>query len=62
MKLELSKLLAREAEEEQADEIFAFARMCVVVPLDAVFALRAAELCRTRKLVTADVIVYATAV
>jgi predicted nucleic acid-binding protein len=61
VQLELSKWLAREADEQQADEIIAFTRMCVVVPLDTVIALRAAELCRAHKLATADAIVYATA-
>lgn len=61
VQLELSKWLAREADEQQADEIIAFTRQCVVVPLDTAIALRAAELCRAHKLATADAIVYATA-
>lgn len=61
VQLELSKWLAREADEEQADRIIALTRQCVVVQLDTAIALRAAELCRAHRLATADAIVYATA-
>jgi len=61
VQLELSKWSRRELEEEQADEIIGVTRKCLIVPLDTGIALRAAELCRERKLATADAIVYATA-
>ena len=61
VQLELSKWLAREMDEQHADQIIANTRQCVVVPLDTTIALRAAELCRAHKLATADAIVYATA-
>ena len=61
MQLELAKWLLREMDESLADEVIGHTRMCVVVPLDTVIALRAAELCRAHKLATADAIVYATA-
>jgi uncharacterized protein len=59
--LELAKWLAREANDDDADRAIAFASTCIVVPLDAKVALAAAEMCRARKLATADAIVYATA-
>jgi predicted nucleic acid-binding protein len=61
VQLELSKWLAREANERQAGEILGITRKCLVVPLDTIIALRAAELWREHKLATADAIVYATA-
>lgn len=61
VQLELAKWLARESGEDVADRVIAFTDTCVVVSLDTEVALAAAELCRTRKLATADAIVYATA-
>lgn len=60
VQLELAKWLAREADEQKADQIIAFTRRCVVVPLDTAIALRASDLCREHRLATADAIVYAT--
>jgi predicted nucleic acid-binding protein len=61
VQLELSKWLAREVGEEQADQVIAYTQKCTVVPLDTTIALLAAELHREHKLATADAIVYATA-
>ena len=61
VQLELSKWLLREADESRADSVIAYTRKCVVVPLDTVVALLAAELHYTHKLATADAVVYATA-
>ena len=61
VQLELSKWLLRELGEEQADQVIAYTHKCVVVPLDTVIALLAAELHREYRLATADAIVYATA-
>ncbi|HEY5106071.1 MAG TPA: type II toxin-antitoxin system VapC family toxin [Caulobacteraceae bacterium] len=61
VQLELAKWLYREAGDEAADPVLAFTQTCHVVPLDTRIALAAAELCRDRKLATADAIVYATA-
>jgi len=62
VQLELAKWLTREAGEDAADSVLAFTQTCRVVPLDTAIALSAAELCVSRKLATADAIVYATAV
>lgn len=61
VQLELSKWLVREVGEDQADLVIAYTQKCVVVPLDTVIALLAADLHREYKLATADAIVYATA-
>jgi predicted nucleic acid-binding protein len=61
VQLELSKWLAREVGEEQADQVIAYTQKCAVVPLDTTIALHAADLHREHKLATADAIVYATA-
>ncbi|MBS0557651.1 MAG: type II toxin-antitoxin system VapC family toxin [Proteobacteria bacterium] len=61
VQLELSKWLARELDEDRADQIIAYTQKCVVVPLDTRIALHAADLHRQYKLATADAIVYATA-
>ncbi len=61
VQLELSKWLVREVGEDQADQVIAYTQKCVVVPLDTVIALLAADLHREYKLATADAIVYATA-
>ncbi|MDR3389548.1 MAG: type II toxin-antitoxin system VapC family toxin [Rudaea sp.] len=61
VQLELAKWLLREMDESLADEVIGHTRKCVIVQLDTVIALRAAELCRAHKLATADAIVYATA-
>ena len=61
VQLELAKWLAREAGEEQADQVIAYTQKCVVAPLDTRIALLAANLHRQHKLATADAIVYATA-
>lgn len=61
VQLELSKWLAREVGEDEADQTVAFTQMCVVAPLDTKIALAAAEICSKHKLATADAVVYATA-
>ncbi len=61
MQLELSKWLVREVGEDQADQVIAYTQKCIVVPLDTVIALLAADLHREYKLATADAIVYPTA-
>jgi predicted nucleic acid-binding protein len=61
VQLELSKWLAREVGEDQADQVIAFTQKCVVIPLDTRIALTAADLHRQYKLATADAVVYATA-
>jgi predicted nucleic acid-binding protein len=61
VQLELSKWLTRELGEDEADRVIAFTQKCVVVPLDTVLALLAADLHRQHRLATADAIVYATA-
>lgn len=61
VQLELSKWLVREVGEDQADQVIAYTQKCVVVPLDTVIALLAADLHREYKLAMADSIVYATA-
>jgi predicted nucleic acid-binding protein len=61
VQLELGKWLNREAGEDKADQVTAFAEMCFVVPLDTRIALAAASLCSSHRLATADAIVYATA-
>ena len=61
VQLELSKWLVREVGEEPADQVIAYTQKCVVVPLDTVIALLAADFHREYKLATADAIVYATA-
>jgi predicted nucleic acid-binding protein len=61
VQLELSKWLVREVGEDQADQVIAYTQKCVVVALDTVTALLAADFHREYKLATADAIVYATA-
>lgn len=61
VQLELSKWLAREAGEDQSDQVIAYTQKCDVVPMDTTIALLAADLHRIHKLATADAIVYATA-
>jgi toxin FitB len=61
VQLELSKWLVRERGEDDADVVMAYTQKCQVWPLDTATALRAAELHREYKLVTADAIVYASA-
>ena len=61
VQLELAKWLAREVDEDKADQVIAFTQMCVLVPLDTKIALQAADMCGKHKLATADAIVYATA-
>ena len=61
VQLELAKWLAREIDEDRADQVIAYTQKCVVVPMDTRIALQAAELCRECKLATVDAIVYATA-
>jgi predicted nucleic acid-binding protein len=57
----MSKWLVREVGEEPADQVIAYTQKCVVVPLDTVIALLAADFHREYRLATADAIVYATA-
>jgi predicted nucleic acid-binding protein len=53
--------LSRNASAEEANGIIAFTTRCVVIELDTAIAIRAAGLCRTHGLATADAIIYATA-
>lgn len=62
VQLELTKWLAREVGDDQADQMIAYTQKCIVAPLDTRTALRAAEMCPRHKLATADAVVYATAV
>jgi predicted nucleic acid-binding protein len=62
VQLELAKWIAREVDEDKADQTIAFTQMCVVAPLDTKIALAAAEFCSKHKLAIADAVVYATAV
>ena len=61
VQLELAKWLARELDEDRADQVIAFSQLCQVVPLDTEIALSAAEICARHGLATADAIIYATA-
>lgn len=61
VQLELAKWIAREVDEDKADQVIAFTETCMVADLDTTIALSAAELCARHKLATADAIVYATA-
>jgi predicted nucleic acid-binding protein len=61
VQLELSKWLVREIGEEHADRVIAYTEKCLVVPLDTVTALLAANMHREHRLATSDAIVYATA-
>jgi len=61
VQLELAKWLKRNVGEDKADQVIAFTETCNVADLDTAIALAAAELCASRKLATADAIVYATA-
>lgn len=61
VRLELPKWMAREVDEDKADQVIAFTQLCIVAPLDTKIALVAADLCARNKLATADAIVYATA-
>jgi len=61
VQLELAKWLLRELGDDRSDEVVAYTRKCVVVPLDTRIALLAANLHRQHHLATADAIVYATA-
>jgi uncharacterized protein len=61
VQFELAKWLAREVQEDIEDAVLADTTKCIVVPLDTSLALRAAQLSRSRKLATADAVVYATA-
>lgn len=61
VQLELAKWLTREVGEAKADQVIAFTRTCIVVPLDADLAIAAADVARCHRLSTADAIVYATA-
>ena len=61
VQLELAKWLAREVDEDRADQVLAYTMKCIVVPLDTPTALLTAELHRQHRLATADAVVYATA-
>ncbi len=61
IQLELAKWLAREASRELRRAVLADTSKGVVVALDTALALQAAEICRSRRLATADAIIYATA-
>ncbi|MGB8842281.1 MAG: type II toxin-antitoxin system VapC family toxin [Aliidongia sp.] len=53
--------LTREIGEDKADQVIALTRTCIVADLDREIALSAAHIGVSRKLATADAIVYATA-
>ena len=61
VQLELAKWLYREISPELANKALAYVGECRVVVLDTAIAVRAAEICRTHRLATADAIIYATA-
>jgi predicted nucleic acid-binding protein len=61
VQLEVAKWLKREVSERSADAFIGHSQMCIVAPLTTDIAVRAAELCITHKLATADAIIYATA-
>jgi len=61
VQLEMSKWLAREKGESDADRFIAFTRTCVVIDLDTSIALRAATLSMEHRLATADAVIYASA-
>ena len=61
VQFELAKWLAREVSEDISEAVLADTTKCVVVPLDTPLALRAAQISHSRKLATADALVYATA-
>lgn len=61
VQFELSRWLTREVSEEAAGSAIAFSNECVVAPLDATLALKAAEVAEERGLAMADAIIYATA-
>lgn len=61
VQLELTKWLTREVGEDKADSVLAFTQTCQVAVLDTRTAITAAQICRERRLATADAIVYATA-
>ena len=61
VQLELAKWLGRQLDDDKADQVLAFTRLCRVIPLDTDIALQAAGFCASHRLATADAIVYATA-
>lgn len=61
VQLELEKWLSRERSQESANRLIAYTTMCIVVPLDTIIALRAANLCRLHRLSSVDAMIYATA-
>lgn len=61
VQLELTKWLARERGEKEADRAVTFSLKCVVIDLDTRLALSAATASAQHKLSMADAIIYATA-
>jgi predicted nucleic acid-binding protein len=61
VQLELAKWYGRERTGKELNQVLAYTSTCLVLPLDTRLALRAAELCRTHRLSTADSVVYAAA-
>lgn len=61
VQFELAKWLEREADAATTEAVIAYTQKCVVVPLHASLALRAATISRRHKLATADAIIYAVA-
>jgi predicted nucleic acid-binding protein len=61
VQLEIAKWLKREISEEVMDRALAYMERCIIIDLDTRIALRAADICATHKLSTADAIVYASA-
>jgi uncharacterized protein len=61
VQLELVKWLQRNFHVAETDGFIAFTQLCMIEPLTTNIAISAAELCVTKKLATADAIIYATA-
>lgn len=62
VQFELAKWVAREFDEERANQVLAFSQVRELVPLGTRLALLAADTAREHKLSTADAIIYATAI
>ena len=61
VQLELLKWMARELSPVESDRLLAYTQKCIVIGLDTLIAMRAAESCRKWKLATADAVIYASA-
>jgi predicted nucleic acid-binding protein len=61
VQLELLKWTTRALGQERAGQILGLTQGLIVVPLTTIIAARAAELCLSHRLATADATIYATA-